>query len=478
MNTAQRIAKNTAVLLIAQIVSLTFGFFYTMYSARYLGAEGFGTLSFALAFTSILGLFSDLGFSSLTVREVARNKALANKYIGNISVIKVGLSIFAYILIVLVSNQMSYPEQTLKVIQLIALAVICNGFASMFYTIFQASEKLEYVSFGRILNATLMLVFTIIAINQGLNVVGFAFIYFGVSAFCLFISLLIYILNLGIIKPEFDWPFLKPTINAALPFFLSAIVDTIAFRIDVVMLSMMKGDIIVGWYSASYRLLEALMFIPAILGGSIYPAFSRFHISSQESLKIAYRKSFEYLTILSLPIAVGTTILAEKIIVLIYGNNYEPSIIALRVLIWTIPVIFLSYLMGTTLASINRQSLAVKITFTGMLLNILMNLILIPKYSFVGASVATVVTSMSSLAIGFYFISRFVCSFPIYRFLLKLLAANTIMGLFLINIINNNIILLIAVSIILYTVLLLILRVFSREDLILVKRILPAFMKG
>ena len=61
MNAVQRIAKNTVVLLLSDIVSKALGFFYVMYTARYLGAEGFGVLSFALAFTGIFGVFTDLG---------------------------------------------------------------------------------------------------------------------------------------------------------------------------------------------------------------------------------------------------------------------------------------------------------------------------------------------------------------------------------------------------------------------------------
>lgn len=77
MNTIQRIAKHTGVLLVSQIASYILGFFFVMYTARYLGAEGFGILSFALAFTGIFGVFADLGLRQLTVREVARDKTLA-----------------------------------------------------------------------------------------------------------------------------------------------------------------------------------------------------------------------------------------------------------------------------------------------------------------------------------------------------------------------------------------------------------------
>ena len=79
MNTVQRIAKNTGVLLASQVVSYMLGFFFVMYTARYLGAGGFGVLSFALAFTGIFGVFADLGLRQLTVREVARGESLEGR---------------------------------------------------------------------------------------------------------------------------------------------------------------------------------------------------------------------------------------------------------------------------------------------------------------------------------------------------------------------------------------------------------------
>ena len=151
MNTVQRIAKNTGVLLASQVVSYVFGFFFVMYTARYLGAEGFGVLSFALAFTGIFGVFSDLGVSTLTVREVARDKSLAGKYLGNIVVMKVILVAITFGLIALAINILGYPEQTIKVVYLVALSIIFGAFSNIFNSIFQAYEKMEYQSLGRIL---------------------------------------------------------------------------------------------------------------------------------------------------------------------------------------------------------------------------------------------------------------------------------------------------------------------------------------
>lgn len=132
MNTVQKIAKNSLVLLASNIISKILGFFYVMYTARYLRTEGFGILSFALAFTGMFGVFADMGFSTLTTREVARDKKLANKYLGNIAMMKLILVTLTFGLIALTINLLGYPEQTIKVVCLIALSVVFTAFVLMF----------------------------------------------------------------------------------------------------------------------------------------------------------------------------------------------------------------------------------------------------------------------------------------------------------------------------------------------------------
>lgn len=472
MNTIQKIAKNTLVLLVAQIVSMGFGFFYILYTARYLGTEGFGVLSFALAFTGIFGVFADFGLNTLITREVARDKSLASKYLGNVVVMKVFLTIITFCLIALAINLLGYQEQTIKVVYLIALSIIFTAFVGMFNSIFQAYEKMEYISVGRVLNSVLMLAGALIAINQSYSVVGFASIYFIVSAIALGYSFVVCLWKFVFPKIEIDFEFWKPTIKEALPFFLAAVFSVIAFRIDMVMLSMMKGDMVVGLYSAAYRFMEILMFIPAMFIASIYPVLSNFHVSSKESLKYAYQKSFKYLALLGLPIAVGTTILADKIILLIYGSEFNNSVIGLQVLIWTIPIIFLTYMFGTMLASINRQDMILKILSICMLLNIVINFILIPKYSYVGASFATVIAELLSFILCYHFLSKFVYKIQIHKFVTKPLMASIIMGIFVLYTVEMNLFLLVCISIVVYFGLLIIFKTFSNEDLNLLKQLI------
>ena len=480
MNTVQRIAKNTGVLLISQIASYIIGFFFIVYTARYLGAEGFGILSFALAFTGIFGVFSDLGLSTLTVREVARDKSLASKYLGNIAVMKIILVVITFVLIALTINLLGYPEQTIKVVYLVALSVIFASFSQMFYSIFQAYEKMEYQSVGQILSSALMLTGALFAIFRGLNVVGFASIYFLVSALVLGYGFVVCVWKFVLLKTEIDFSFWKSTINKALPFGLSSIFVIIYFYIDTVMLSLMKGDAVVGWYSASYRLVYILLFIPSAYFSSVYPIMSRFYKTSEGSLKFGYEHSFRYMMIMVFPIGIGVTLLADKIILLIYGSEFAPSIIALQILIWAVFCSYMSHAPMYFLYSINKQIIYTKVVFLCMILNIIFNLLLIPKMSYIGASIATVITEFIAFLLLFGYAKAHQLGTPVsYKFITKLTICTISIGLFIIYL--NDLIglgLTILGSIVVYLFSLWLFHVFSEEDILIIKRLLKAPTSG
>ncbi len=480
MNTVRRIAKNTLVLFIAQMISMGLGFFFTMYMARYLGAEGFGVLSFALAFTGIFGVFADMGLSSLTTREVARDKSLAGKYIGNIAVMKAVLVGITFGLIAIAINLLGYPEQTIKVVYLVALSVIFATFTGMFNSVFQAFEKMEYQSLGYILSNILMFTGALIAIKQGFGVVGFATIYFVVSAIVLSYSFAVCVWKFILPRIEADMGFWKVTFKEALSFGLTGIFVTIYYWIDSVMLSLMKGDETVGWYNAAYRLTMILLFIPTILNITIFPSMSRFYVTSKDSLKFAYEKYFKYMVIVGFPIGVGTTLLADKIILLIYGVEYSNSVVALQILVWSSVFIFLSSAFGRLLESSNKQIIATKITGICMVENIVLNLMVIPKFSYVGASVTTVITEFSALILCIMASSKIRCGISknIILNTIKVIVSSLLMGIFIIQLKDVNLIFLVILSTAFYFIILYLFKVFENEDITLFKSIVSSRSGG
>lgn len=468
MNIIKIIAKNTLVLTIGQIGVIILGTLYNIYTARYLGAEGYGILSFSLAFTGIFGLLADLGLSTLATREISRDISIANKYIGNIIVIKLILSLITMILTATAVYFLNLPTETSKVVYLIFLPTIFISFTGIFNSIFQAFQKMEYISAGKILNSVLMLIGTLVAINQNFDLIHFVLIYFIVNFIVLGYSFCICIYLFVIPAVDFDLSLWKKLLKESIPFWLTNVFIIIYFRIDQIMLSMMEGNDVVGWYSASYRLIDGLSILPSVLMSVMFPVFSKYHENSKDSLELAFKKTLKFLTILAIPIGIGTTITAEKIIQLIYGTDYMPSVVALKILVWASVLSFINFTPATLLNSTNKQKLLMKITCFGAILNIILNYILIPSFSYKGAGIATVFTEFFVGIFIMYHIQKtqktFLSSF--YEDITKSLMSGIVMGTFLIIVYNNcSLLLLIVAASLIYFIILIETHIFGKEDI-------------
>lgn len=394
MNTVRAIARSTLILFVGQIITIVLSYLCTVFTARHLGAEGFGILSFAIAFTGVSCLLSDLGLSVLITREMSRNYSLAGKYIGNVLVIKIILTVLTLGFTAVVVNPLVYPFQTTIVVYFITLATILASFKNVFYSIFQVLQKMEYITIGNIIYSVLLLAGTIIAINRNLEITLFASVYFLASLISLGYSIYICSGKFVIPKIEFDLPFWKNLLKESIPFWMTSVFVVIYFKMDMVMLSMVKGDEAVGWYAAAYRLIDGLSFIPAVLMTVMFPIFSSCYVDSKASLELAFEKSLKFLTIVAIPIGVGTTILADEIIMIFYGSEYMPSATALKILIWANVLCFIDWTPSTLLNSTNRQRPFMVFTFIGAILNLVLNYILIPSWSYQGAGIATVITEL------------------------------------------------------------------------------------
>lgn len=394
------------MLFVGQGAVYLFSFFYAILTARYLGVQGYGTLSFALAFTGMFSVFADFGLSTLMIREVAREKNLTKKYLGNITIIKTILVLITYISIVVIINLLDYPKQTVEIVYLFAIYINISSFVTLFNSLFQAFEKMEYQSLGQIINSGLLLLGSLLIIHFGLGITGYGFLYIIVSLIILFYSAFLCVTKFTIPRFEVDWHFWKRLIKDAWPMGGMSILTLIYFRIDVIMLSLIVGEAAVGLYSAAYQLSEMTTIIPIMYITAMFPLMSRFYKKSNSSFKKTYAISVKYLTFSAIFVALIITVLAGPIINLIYGNAFTESVLALQIIIWSAAIMYITMLQGNAIITANKQSFSFKITLITAIFNILINLILIPKYSFYGASFATVLTEAFGFIMGVIFLNR------------------------------------------------------------------------
>ena len=471
MSTIKRVAKNTSVLFIATIICYALGFFTTLYTARYLGPEEFGIISLAVSLTSIFGVLTDLGLNTLIVREVARNKKLADKYVSNTLVIKLALAFLTFVFIILTTVLLNYSWEVRTVIYIIMFSVIFTAFTSIFNAIFQSYEKMEYQSVGTILNASLMLTGVLISWYFHLDILAFAFVYFISALLTLVYSCMAYSLKFIRIKIDIDWSFWRPTIKDSLPFAVTGIFSMIYYWIDSVILSQMVGNEVVGWYNAAYRLILIFASLYAVYMLSIFPVLSGFYKTSHESIKIAFERSFKYMLIVNIPVAIFITFLANKIIILIFGMGYVQSIIALQVLIWSIIFMFINTLSLNLLGSVNKQVIVAKITAVGAIFNIILNIILIPEFSYVGSSIATVATELLMLPIFIHVLKKteYLNIGSLVKDTFKIVICNIVLVIAIIALSQFNYGVVVLTGVILYLVMIFITKALNVDDIRLFK---------
>lgn len=199
---------------------------------------------------------------------------------------------------------------------------------------------------------------------------------------------------------------IKQLLKEAIPIAIASVFTIIYFRIDVLMLSFLRGDTEVGLYSAAYRLTEALVFLPTVITTSTFPLMSKYYKDSFDSFSFVYARTFKYLFATGLLIAVLVTFASDKIISIVYGPEYQSSAIALQILIWTTAIMFIITLISTTCISSGNQQIVSKRALLAALLNIILNLILIPWIGYTGAAIATVLSTFGAMIFGLSWIHK------------------------------------------------------------------------
>ena len=144
ISSVRRIARNTSFLTISQIISYGESFIYVILVARYLGPQGLGVLNFAVALTAIFSILANFGLTTLTTREVARDKSKASKYAANLIPMQLLFALIAIGLIVVLVNALGYSQQTIYVVYILSIGIITAHFRRLFLAIFQAFEQLEF----------------------------------------------------------------------------------------------------------------------------------------------------------------------------------------------------------------------------------------------------------------------------------------------------------------------------------------------
>ena len=372
------------------------------------GLQAYGVYSAVLAYLAIITIFADGGLYLIFTREASRVGADERKILETAWVLRLFAIIVTIIVAIALALLLPY-QNAIRIGVLVGVWGICFQLGSqLFMGVFQ--KKLQLLApalaevAGRTVQLTAVLVF--VYFQRG--------VYFFLVAFVLGTVVTFYINLWGAKKlinfsllPRPDWLLLKKLLLEALPMGLSLVLSVLFFKVDSVMLSFMKPAQDLAYYALAYKVLESLLFFPAMIGGLLLPIFSEASTKETTGVVPHLKSSFDLYLFGGLPLAVSLWVLAPNIVRILGGTAFLPAVPALQVLSLALAVLFFGNLFGSTIVAIGKQKLLVYLYGFLVIINIVLNSLFMPRYSFVGAAWVTLATEIMSMGIAIIILARY-----------------------------------------------------------------------
>lgn len=462
------IAKNTSYFTLALILQKIISFTYFTLIARALGPEDLGKYYFAISFASVFSIIMDLGLANVLTREIAKEKNGSNKFFGAVLAIKLPLTIITGATIVILANLLGYPELTKILIYFSTVCVILDSFTATFFSVARGWHNLFYESISSITFQLIVLATGVIILKLNLGLKWLMGALLIASIFNFFYSLAVVKIWKLSLRPIFDYKLIKYVLGISIFFGLFALFQKVYIYFDTVLLATLAGNYYAGLYQVAFKIINAIQFLPLAFTASLYPALSAYWAGDREQLTITFERAMNYLIIISLPISIGIATLADKI-VLIFKSGYTDAVWPLQLSIAALLFMFAAYPIGSLLNACDKQKINTLNMGLTVGASIILNLILIPKWQAVGASITVVATSILLLILGLIQVPKIIAYQPkkILKVLGKSLTASLVMMILIIYLkYYLSVFIIVPLAGSLYFAILFFLKGFKKEDVI------------
>ncbi len=425
------VARNTAALLVASVLQKVLAFAYFAVIARLAGVTNTGTYFFALSWTLMFSIVTDLGLTSVLIRESARDHTRAETVLNQVLSLKAPLIALGMGVSIAAAYLTGTRGDALFMVALGACVLALDAISVTFYGLLRGHHVLAYEGIGLVIGQSITLVIGgfLLATHAPLPLLMFAImagsLWNAVAAFVVVQKKLH-------IRPRFSWDsaLALTIVKTAIPFGLAGAFVKIYTNVDVVLLTKFAGTHAAGLYAVPYKLTFAFQFIPMAFTAALFPAMSRAYAEDKRQLGDLLYKALWSLSIIVAPIIAGLVALGPEIVRTIYGQAYAASILPTQWLVFTLIFIFLDFPIGSLLNGSDRQMTQTMLMGAAMAASLLLNLTLIPVLGVMGAVIASVVSHAVLMIGGLIAINKFL-EWPRLKFLglaLRVTLAATAMG--------------------------------------------------
>ena len=393
------VARNFLTLGSGEALARLIAFAATVYVARVLGPESYGIIELAAAITLYFSRVADFGIDlGLGVREIAAHRS----DLGQLApvVLTARILISALLVAMLAAfGLLVLPPAEGRVLAVFGVSLLAVGASTRWIHI--GLEKTVYVSLARTAGELLMvgLVFAFVRSSDDLVRVPMA----KVLGDFLAVAIMAWLVSrFGIrFRPRLDWSLLKPLVRRAWPLVVSALLGLMIYNSDLIFIRLFTGrSASVGYYASAYTLIGFLANLGIAYSISLLPTLTRLGSDRDRQLAL-YRTAQAHVFAIGFPIAIGGSLLAGQIIALVFGPEYGPAVLAMQIVVWSVPVGLLRDIPIAGLISMGREDRVLRLTAWATAFNLLLNVLLIPPLGIYGAAIASLLTEAFRMLLAF-----------------------------------------------------------------------------
>jgi O-antigen/teichoic acid export membrane protein len=312
---------------------------------------------------------------------------------------------------------------------MIMFGMIFSGMGQGLAGLYYAFETAEFPATITTVTTILKVGFGVLALLLGYGFVGLAAVSILVNIITLLILLFSAFRHFSLSGPwRVDFPLQRKMVGQSYPLMLNHFFAVIFFQIDIPLLRQYNGDEVVGWYNSAYKWVNAFNVIPSFFTFALFPVITRQVSSALADARRTFRMSLKLMLLISLPLAAVTTFAAPLLIGLLGGEEFLPhGAVALQLVIWSIPIGWMNSVTNYVLIALGVEKRLTNAFIAGVAFNVIANLIFLPRYSYIAASVTTIVSEIVLLGLFAYYLRPVMPDVRWMKLLIRPLAVTALM---------------------------------------------------
>ncbi|MBI4810389.1 MAG: flippase [Ignavibacteriales bacterium] len=455
----RRLSKNFIAIIGSDIARRILGMLTIAYLARTVSIANFGIINIGFAVLSYAMMISSLGLSSFGVRAIARGES--GNLVNNIISIRFVAGFAVYIIIAIIAF-IFLPYTLTKLIIIFCLSLFTNALLLDWF--FQCKEKMGIIGSARLLSAVTYLIVILLFVHTPIDIIWVAIASVVGDVIASVISWIFYRRQYHGVKFQFSVKGWDMLIRNSFPLGLGSILANLSINLPTIVLGILMTNYEVGIYSAASKLVFFLLMLDRVMAMLLLPAASRLHAYSPESLASTLSTAMKWIIISAVPICVGGTLIADKIIFFIFGQEYISATGVFQILIWFFLATILHTIYTSGLIAIGKEKRYGSVMGISMIIYGLLIVVFVKYYGIIGGAAAMVIAETATLFLMSLNLRRFI-RVEIPKSLFCITGAAIMMGVVVVSLPTLHLFIIILIGALVYSGILFLLRAITVTEM-------------